>query len=80
MCFAKLKAKVKTILFDRIGCGFAIGDEAVITKIQGEKMKPFDGNEKIIYEKDSFKMVKQKRKNDDFQISGFGRDFKNITI
>lgn len=57
MCFAKLKAKVKTILFDRIGCGFAIGDEAVITKIQGEKMKPFDGNEKIIYEKDSFKMV-----------------------
>lgn len=44
-------------MFDRIGCGFAIGDEAVITKIQGEKMKPFDGKEKIIYEKDSFKMV-----------------------
>ncbi|WP_416860784.1 hypothetical protein [Helicobacter ganmani] len=43
-------------------------------------MTPFDGNEKVIYEKDSFKMVKQKRNNDDFQISGFGRDFKNITI
>ncbi len=30
MCFAKLNAKTKTILFDRIGCGFAIGDEAVM--------------------------------------------------
>ncbi len=28
-------------------------------------MTPFDGNEKVIYEKDSFKMVKQKRKNND---------------